>query len=292
MSGDALVNAETGEVIAQCTPDEAREITNRMRTGLGVVTELYIEAYTKRAWAALGHANWDAYLAAEFGDFALRLPREERDDVIGSLRAAGLSIRAIAATGVASKKTVERTIAASGVANDDTSAGVRAARERREREAAEAGEPVDYGKCTAGFDCAAKATAADAMCDWHRKKANEASATDVSPSVSDEPQQVPAPAAAQDPGKAGAPESRAAATGSTGATSPGAGDGGGTGDVLPTPPAETLPADWRDRIACAVHLLGCDVGLLRVALTDDDRIDLTDLRDHLDAVLAEPQEQN
>ena len=53
----------------------------------------------------------------------------------------------------------------------------------------------------------------------------------------------------------------------------------------------TLPADWRDRIACAVHLLGCDAGLLRVALTDDDRIDLTDLRDHLDAVLAEPQEQ-
>jgi len=111
------------------------------------------------------------------------------------------------------------------------------------------------------------------------------------PPSSDEPQQVPAPAAAQDPGKAGAPESRAAATGSTGASSPGAGDGGGTGDVLPTPPAVTLPADWRDRIACSVHLLGCPVDLLRVALTDDDRIDLTDLRDHLDAVLAEPQEQ-
>ena len=78
----------------------------------------------------------------------------------------------------------------------------------------------------------------------------------------------------------------------TGASTAGAGDGGGTGDVLPTPPAETLPADWRDRIACSVHLLGCDAGLLRVALTDDDRIDLTDLRDHLDAVLAEPQEQN
>ena len=178
-----------------------------------------------------------------------------------------------------------------GKTYEGESAAVRAARERREREAAEAGEPVDYGKCTAGFDCAAKATAADAMCDWHRKKANEASATDASPSVPDEPQQDPAPAAAQDPGKAGAPESRAAATGSTGASSAGAGDGGGTGDVLPTPPAETLPADWRDRIACAVHLLGCDVGLLRVALTDDDRIDLTDLRDHLDAVLAAPQEQ-
>ena len=184
MTGDTLVNADTGEIIAEMTPDEARDITNRMRTAAGVLTELYVDAYTRRAWAALGHASWDAYLAAEFGDFHLRLPREERDDVIGSLRAAGLSIRAIAATGVASKKTVERTIAASGVANDDTSitgtdgktypggesAGVRAARERREREAAEAAEPVDHGMCTAGFDCAAKATAADGMCDWHRNK--------------------------------------------------------------------------------------------------------------------------
>jgi len=184
MTGDTLVNADTGEIIAEMTPDEARDITNRMRTAAGVLTELYVDAYTRRAWAALGHASWDAYLAAEFGDFHLRLPREERDDVIGSLRAAGLSIRAIAATGVASKKTVERTIAVSGVANDDTSItgtdgktypstetpGQRAARERREREAAEAAEPVDHGMCTAGFDCAAKATAADGMCDWHRNK--------------------------------------------------------------------------------------------------------------------------
>lgn len=110
MSGDTLVNAETGEIIAECTPDEARKILDRMHTGMGVVTELYIEAYTKRVWAALGHASWDAFITAEFGKYQLRLPSEERDEMVMSLRAAGLSIRAIAATGVASKNTVERTI--------------------------------------------------------------------------------------------------------------------------------------------------------------------------------------
>ena len=94
------------------------------------------------------------------------------------------------------------------------------------------------------------------------------------PPSSDEPQQVPAPAAAQDPGKAGAPESRAAATGSTGASSAGAGDGGGTGDVLPTPPAETLPADWRDLIGHATYLLRLDAAQVAAAATADDDADL------------------
>ena len=286
MSGDTLVNAETGEIIAQCTPDEARLLCDRMHTGIGVLTELYVEAYQRRAWAALGYSSWDAFLAAEFGKYQLRLPSEERDETVMSMRAAGLSIRAIAATGVASKKTVERTIAASGVANDDTSTTgtdgktYDAVNRAKARQEAQPAPTITPGKCTDGFDCPAT-PGPDGVCTWHRTQRAKT-----------EPQQDPAPAAAQDPGKAGAPESRAAATGSTEDGPPsGAGDGGGTGDVLPTPPAETLPADWRDRIACAVHLLGCPVDLLRVALTDDDRIDLTDLRDHLDAVLAEPQEQ-
>lgn len=298
MSGDKLVNAATGELIAEMTPDEARILTDRLRTSLDITWDLIGQAFMGRAWAALGHPSWDAYCATEFPNARLRLPREERNEVIESLRAAGLSIRAIAATGVASKKTVERTIAASGVANDDTSEAVRAARERREREAAEASEPVDYGKCTAGFDCAAKATADDSMCDWHRKKANEASdAGSPHPPASDGEGKRPAADPPQPPGKAGAPESHAAATQDTGGTgpnvphAPGADDGDGIGPSSADPVA-VLPDDWRARLACSVHLLGCPVDALRDALTDDDRIDLTDLHTHLTAVLAEPQEQN
>jgi hypothetical protein len=54
----------------------------------------------------LGYSNWDAYCKAEFPTSRLRLPREERAEVVASLRESGLSIRAIeAATGV-SRKTV------------------------------------------------------------------------------------------------------------------------------------------------------------------------------------------
>ena len=126
------------------------------------------------------------------------------------------------------------------------------------------------------------------------------------PPSSDEPQQDPAPAAAQDPGKAGAPESRAAATGSTGASSPGAGDGGGDRRRTAHAPADapSLPTDWRDRIAKTASILRCPVDLLAASMTDDDAIDLAAVFAHVgdaldiresnqaDAVLAEPQEQN
>lgn len=297
MSGDTLVNAETGEIIAQCTPTEARWITNRLRTAIGVATELYVEAYERRAWAALGHANWDAYCAAEFGDFQLKLPREERDEAIQSLRAAGLSIRAIAATGVASKNTVERTIAASGVPNGDTStvgtdgktypasesAAVRAARERREREAAEA-DPVDFGKCTAGFDCNAKATAADGMCAWHRgkrKAEQDSGAGGDAPAAPDGPQQDPPPAAVHQPhGRAQQPaDAPEADTDGTGQPAPH--PDGEAGDAVPPAASPALPSDWRDRVARSTHLLGCPIDRLRPLLTDDDRIDLLDLHTYI-----------
>jgi hypothetical protein len=47
------------------------------------------------AWRALGYASWDVYVAEEFGTNRLRLPREEREEVVCSLRASGLSLRAI-----------------------------------------------------------------------------------------------------------------------------------------------------------------------------------------------------
>lgn len=93
---DKLVNAETGELIATVTPDAARDLTDRIKTTVGVAWELIVQAYTGRAWAALGYANWDAYTAAEFGGLRLRLPSEERAEIVASLRDSGLSQRAIA----------------------------------------------------------------------------------------------------------------------------------------------------------------------------------------------------
>lgn len=58
------------------------------------------------AWSALGYQSWDDYCDKEFGSSRLRLPREERAEVVTSLRESGFSLRAIQATTGISKSTV------------------------------------------------------------------------------------------------------------------------------------------------------------------------------------------
>ena len=79
---------------------QARAITDRIKTGVAVMSELIKEAYQGRVWDALGYANWDEYVTREFGTGQLRIPKEERTEYVASLRESGMSIRAIAsATG-------------------------------------------------------------------------------------------------------------------------------------------------------------------------------------------------
>ena len=58
--------------------------------------------------SALGYESWDDYCTREFGNLRLRLPREELDVTVHSLRDAGLSVRAIAAATQQSKSQVQR----------------------------------------------------------------------------------------------------------------------------------------------------------------------------------------
>lgn len=83
--------------IALASQDQARTLTDRIKVAVEGTWLLIQEAYTSRAWAALGYSTWDAYCTAEFGETRLRLPREERQEVVASLRESGLSVRAIAA---------------------------------------------------------------------------------------------------------------------------------------------------------------------------------------------------
>jgi transposase-like protein len=90
--------------IAITTQQEARVLTDRIKVAVEGTWLLIQDAYTSRAWAALGYPNWDSYCTEEFGASRLRLPREERQEVVASLRESGLSIRAIvAATGISDK---------------------------------------------------------------------------------------------------------------------------------------------------------------------------------------------
>lgn len=92
----------------ELSASQARELTDRIKVGVEAIWELVKQAFQSRAWAALGYDSWDDYCTREFGTSRIRLPREERQEVVASMREIGMSTRAIAsATGV-SQKTISR----------------------------------------------------------------------------------------------------------------------------------------------------------------------------------------
>ena len=96
------------------TRSEARELTDCIKGAIAIAWDLIVKAYDERAWTALGYAKWDEYCEAEFGTTRLRLPREERAEVVASLRESGLSIRAIASATGLSKNTVQSDVSQIG----------------------------------------------------------------------------------------------------------------------------------------------------------------------------------
>ena len=98
------------------TASQARELTDRIKVGVEAIWELVKQAYQSRAWVALGYDSWDDYCTREFGTSRIRLPREERQEVVASMREIGMSTRAIASATGMSKDTAARAL--SGVANE------------------------------------------------------------------------------------------------------------------------------------------------------------------------------
>lgn len=92
----------------------ARALTDRIKVGVEAIWDLITQAYTQRAWTALGYSSWDDYCTREFGGTRLRLPREERTEVVASLRESGLSIRAIAAATGDSRGTIANEVSKIG----------------------------------------------------------------------------------------------------------------------------------------------------------------------------------
>lgn len=117
------VDVLTGEVVTDAlTAEQARDLTEQIAAGIAGIWQLVKAAYNGRAWLALGYASWDDYCGREFGGSRIALPREDRPEVVASLRDAGLSIRAIASATGSSRGTVQRDLA-SGVPNGTPDAG-------------------------------------------------------------------------------------------------------------------------------------------------------------------------
>jgi hypothetical protein len=80
--------------------NDARKITDRIKSSMGDIMSDIAKAHIGRVWIALGYAAWGDYIKGEFAHAPLSLPREERKAVVSLLRGQGMSTRAIAsATG-------------------------------------------------------------------------------------------------------------------------------------------------------------------------------------------------
>lgn len=104
----ALVDTSTGEIVDVMDAGKARYMTEEIKSDLSNIWSDIEELYAGRAWIALGYESWDDYCREEFGSSRIKLPSEERREVVSSLRDAGLSTRAIAAATGASKSTISR----------------------------------------------------------------------------------------------------------------------------------------------------------------------------------------
>lgn len=98
--------------IVSLTATDARALTDRIKVGVEAVWDLITQAYVERAWDVLGYSSWDDYCTREFGTSRLRLPREERSEVVASLRESGLSVRAIAAATGTNRETIRQELVA------------------------------------------------------------------------------------------------------------------------------------------------------------------------------------
>jgi len=87
---------------------DAVAITAAIRSDLRAAWDKVTAAYHGRAWVPLGYDSWDAYCASEFDDSRIRIPREQRQGVVTSLREEGLSLRAIAAATGSDYTTVQK----------------------------------------------------------------------------------------------------------------------------------------------------------------------------------------
>lgn len=122
MSGSKARSAKVAAIAATHagrTPDDdrravARLRADRIRQGLDAFASLredIAEAYAAQDWKPLGYGSWDEYVTEEFAAPRLRLPRNERQQVVAFFREKGMSTRAIAAATGTSKDTVHRDLA-------------------------------------------------------------------------------------------------------------------------------------------------------------------------------------
>lgn len=104
------------DIVQAPNTEEAQARADRIRSGMRVLAawqQDVIAAYAARDWDILGYETWDAYIDGEYGEHRVRLPREQRREIVAGMSAAGMSSRAIGTAVGSSYATVQRDLEAS-----------------------------------------------------------------------------------------------------------------------------------------------------------------------------------
>lgn len=101
-SGSLPTSTDKAEPISQ---GDARQRIDRVKQNAELIASDVAALYEGRAWLALDYTGWDEMCEAEFGS-RIKLPRADRQELVGDLTARGLSSRAIAAALGVDQKTV------------------------------------------------------------------------------------------------------------------------------------------------------------------------------------------
>lgn len=96
----------------ELTRDEARALTDEIRSRVVDLLPRIKEAYDRRADRALGYSSWHEYCTAELE--GMRIPLADRPAIVAELRQTGMSTRAIGAALGVDAKTVRNDLGSTG----------------------------------------------------------------------------------------------------------------------------------------------------------------------------------
>lgn len=105
------VDYTTGEIrpevpLRLITQADVRASIRRAKSNLEKAAEEIVWQIEMEAWRTLGYRSWDAMREAEYGDAAFMVPRRQRPELVGRMRAAGLTQKQIAETAGVAETTI------------------------------------------------------------------------------------------------------------------------------------------------------------------------------------------
>lgn len=96
------------------TAADVRASIGRAQRGLDKAADEIVWQIEMEAWRTLGYSSWGAMRDAEYGGIAFMVPPKNRPELVGRMRAKGLTQKEIADTAGVTERTVRSDLASTG----------------------------------------------------------------------------------------------------------------------------------------------------------------------------------